>query len=127
MIANGDSALIAMRDGALGASAASIMRSQAPADAKREAKDREREKRQSRKQYDQSMRNAHTHSFELMLQTTCRCIPSLIVPMQLLLDAYIAGGARACREHRAGFFFRPQSSLVHREIPPYNVAQRNPC
>jgi hypothetical protein len=56
MIANGDSALIAMRDGALGASAASIMRSQAPADAKREAKDREREKRQSRKQYDQSMR-----------------------------------------------------------------------
>jgi hypothetical protein len=56
MIANGDSALIAMRDGALGASAASIMRSQAPADAKREAKDREREKRQSRKQYDQFMR-----------------------------------------------------------------------
>ncbi len=56
MIANGDSALIAMRNGALGASAASIMHSQAPADAKREAKDREREKRQLRKQYEQSMR-----------------------------------------------------------------------
>jgi phosphoribosylformylglycinamidine (FGAM) synthase-like enzyme len=40
-IANGDSA---MRDGAQGASAASIMRSQ--------AKDREREKRQSRQQYE---------------------------------------------------------------------------
>jgi hypothetical protein len=52
-IANGDGA---MRDGALGASAASIMRSQARADAKREAKDREREKRQSRQQYEQSMR-----------------------------------------------------------------------
>ncbi len=52
-IANGDSA---MRDGAQGASAASIMRSQARADAKREAKDREREKRQSRQQYEQSMR-----------------------------------------------------------------------
>jgi len=52
-IANGDSA---MRDGALGASAASIRRSQARADEKREAKDREREKRQSRKQYEQSMR-----------------------------------------------------------------------
>ena len=52
-IANGDSA---MRDGALGASAASIMRSQARADAKREAKDREREKRQLRQQYEQSMR-----------------------------------------------------------------------
>jgi hypothetical protein len=51
-IANGDSA---MRDGALGASAASIRR-QARADAKREAKDREREKRQSKKQYEQSMR-----------------------------------------------------------------------
>ncbi len=56
MIANGFGALGAMRDSALGASAASIMRSQAPADAKREAKDREREKRQSRKQYEQSMR-----------------------------------------------------------------------
>ena len=44
-IANGDSA---MRDGTQGASAASIMRSQ--------AKDREREKRQSRQQYEQSMR-----------------------------------------------------------------------
>jgi hypothetical protein len=46
----------AMRDGALGASAASIRRSQARADAKREAKDREREKRQSRQEYEQSMR-----------------------------------------------------------------------
>jgi hypothetical protein len=51
--ANGDGA---MRDGALGASAASIRRSQTRADAKREAKDREREKRQSRQQNEQSMR-----------------------------------------------------------------------
>jgi hypothetical protein len=68
--------------------------------------------------------NIHTHSIELMLQKTCRCIPSLIGTMQLLLDVYIAGEASACREQRAGVFFLPQSSLVHREIPrQYNVAQ----
>ena len=51
--ANGDGA---MRDGALGASAASIRRSQTRAGAKREAKDREREKRQLRQQNEQSKR-----------------------------------------------------------------------
>ena len=68
MIANGEGALIAMRDGALGASVASIMRSQAPADAKREAKeerDREREKRQTRQQYKQSMRESMYAQYRL--------------------------------------------------------------
>ena len=46
----------AMPGGALGASAASIMRSQARADAKREAKEREGEKRQTLQQYEQSRR-----------------------------------------------------------------------
>ncbi len=51
----------AMPGGALGASAASNMSSQARADAKREAKearDREREKRQTWKQYEQSRRES---------------------------------------------------------------------